>query len=441
MKFWKILYVLLVCIILATPLMLFPFSKNTSSDNRALSAFPNLMQDEQWNIEYTAEMDVWLSEHFPLRSELISFNNYWKSAVFSTSDEQQVIIGKEDWLYFSDTLPDYLGENLLSDTALQRIHTTLSLINESVAATGGKFVFAIAPNKNTVYPEHMPERYKKSMVESNLKRLTALLQEASYFADLLGALQQEDTQMYHKRDTHWNNLGAVVGYRALMNTVGETKTPFDEISYIWENTHRGDLDTMLFPTLNSLDTQAILNMDWQYTITSNYHTEEDMLITTENADGEGSLLFFRDSFGNALLPLLANTYKETTLSRVTPYDLRNSQAYDTIMLEIVERNLKNLLSSAPIMMAPSRDNVTKTEVISSQIFTLQEHGMLHIYGSTQEEYAHIFLQLTNGNDTKIVEAFPIYEMDLVNDASAQSPFGFSAYVSPEYENYKISVLG
>ena len=67
-----------------------------------------------------------------------------------------------------------------------------------------------------------------------------------------------------------------------------------------------------------------------------------MNIRTRNAAGEGSLFCWRDSFGIALYPYLAEAYAEAVFSRSTDYRLPEGD-WDTLVLEIVERNLPNLL--------------------------------------------------------------------------------------------------
>ena len=56
---------------------------------------------------------------------------------------------------------------------------------------------------------------------------------------------------------------------------------------------------------------------------------------------------FRDSFGNALYPFMAEDFREATITRQMPYPLAQVQAGDTVVVEIVERNLANLLKYPP----------------------------------------------------------------------------------------------
>ena len=59
-------------------------------------------------------------------------------------------------------------------------------------------------------------------------------------------------------------------------------------------------------------------------------------------EGEGSLYCWRDSFGIALYPYLADAFQEACFSRSTEYTLPEGR-YDAVILELVERNLPQLL--------------------------------------------------------------------------------------------------
>ncbi len=76
-----------------------------------------------------------------------------------------------------------------------------------------------------------------------------------------------------------------------------------------------------------------------------------MIISTANDGGNKSVLMFRDSFGNALYPFAANDFEQARFSRALPYDLTDIGAYDLVVIEIVERNIGNLLEYPPVLEA------------------------------------------------------------------------------------------
>ena len=129
-----------------------------------------------------------------------------------------------------------------------------------------------------------------------------------------------------------------------MDTLGLPHKAFADAPYTTENTHRGDLDEMLYPASSAREAQQ------QYETTFSYVKEprsaEDILMQTTNpAAPNGRLLLLRDSFGNALHPFLAEDFREAVISRQMPYPLDQVQAGDTVIVEIVERNLPNLLKA------------------------------------------------------------------------------------------------
>ncbi len=440
-KFFKRAYVLLLVLVCASPLVLTPlFGESESAEKRDLSEFPALIEDGALNLSFASELDTWITEHFCFRSELITANNVLKAEVFATSDEDQVIVGKDDWLYFSETADDYLGLNRLTDGDIARLAAVVDLMDEYVTGKGGRFVFAVAPNKNTVYPDYMPDYYRRTQEATNLQRLTETLKGRPYFADLLGALQGSGETAYHARDSHWNNLGALTGYNAILDAAGREHETYAGASWHWERTWDGDLDAMIFPSLGYKDRQAVFDVDWTYAYTSNFHSEEDLLITTENPEGEGSLLIFRDSFANALLPFLAQEYGSAKFSRAVPYTLYELEEtpYDTVVLEIVERNLRNLLTAAPAMPAPSRTlDAAPQAAGSARVETREYAGYLHVYGALDgaaaQDAAPIYLKLEKDGETRYVEAFPVYESALLDGEgeTAVRPGGFSAYLPAE----------
>ena len=80
------------------------------------------------------------------------------------------------------------------------------------------------------------------------------------------------------------------------------------------------------------------------------------MIHTLRAERSGSLLMFRDSFGNSLYPFMADSFFEARFSRAMPYDLSLLDEFhsDTLVIELVERNIVWLTQRAPILSAPIR---------------------------------------------------------------------------------------
>ena len=71
--------------------------------------------------------------------------------------------------------------------------------------------------------------------------------------------------------------------------------------------------------------------------------------------GTDGLMCWRDSFGIALYPYLAQSFAAATFSRSADYDLTLANSADAVIIELVERNLSNILSREPTFPAPARE--------------------------------------------------------------------------------------
>ena len=148
-----------ICMI---PSVFMPFIKSdTSTEKRKLSEFPKIKTDSgKINFQYFDEFETYFSEHFAFRQSLVTLDGYFKSKVLGTSSNNDVIVGKDDWLYYGETVNDFLNIGTLSNRGINNIKNNLEIINDYCNQNNVKFVFMVAPNKNSIYPEYMPSNYR-----------------------------------------------------------------------------------------------------------------------------------------------------------------------------------------------------------------------------------------------------------------------------------------
>jgi hypothetical protein len=84
---------------------------------------------------------------------------------------------------------------------------------------GAKFLFVIAPDKSTVYPDHMPERFNRLAGPSATDQIVNYLRASTQVTvlDLRATLvaARRERPVYLLRDSHWNEYGAFAGYEAI----------------------------------------------------------------------------------------------------------------------------------------------------------------------------------------------------------------------------------
>lgn len=352
-----ILIFFLLCVIPAAGMLLVGPAQPAA--NETLPQPPALHTPEgSFNKNLLDEFSSYFEERFAFRQEMITASRTLSAAVFRTSTEEKVILGKEGWLFYGETLDDYERVNPMTDREIWSAAHSLALFQEACEAQGVNFLFTAAPNKNTLYGEYMPDRYPVADRETDLSRLTAALAEEGVpYADLLTPLLDQEEILYRKQDSHWTQKGAALAGDTILAALNRESPaffagPFEEV---WQA--KGDLYEMLFPAGKELDRDEVYAWDFTFTYTTPIRSVEDTQIRTACAGKSGRLVMFRDSFGNALYPFLAESFETACFSRVTPYDITciQQEQADTVVIELVQRNLDWLITRPAIFPAPERD--------------------------------------------------------------------------------------
>ena len=357
MKKGKLIYcILFFAICLCPSLGMLVTKQEASSENRQLSEFPSPKTEEgKINVDWLSQAGDYFQEHFAFRNELVTGNALLHGRLLETSTADGVIQGKNGWLYYKDSLDDYLGQDLLSDRSLFNIAHMLSMTQQALEEKGVNFLFTIAPNKNSLYGDNMPY-YDKLKVsdQTNRENLESwLTTEKVAYADLYQALMEEDEVLYHARDSHWNNKGAALAADVLMDALGKDHDSYEGESYTVRRDYTGDLDTMLYPLASTADDEIYYDKETTYATVEEIQSNFDPRITTVNPVKEGSLVMYRDSFGNALLPYMADAYANAYFSRGIPYQLMDVETHsaDTVIIERAERFLSEMSQFPPVLTA------------------------------------------------------------------------------------------
>lgn len=451
-KYLKIVFILVFFLICAYPLYgLIWYVEPEVTENKVLASFPQLRDENgQWNVDYMSGLGDYFSDHFAGRQEMITANALINGKVFGSSSEDIIIVGDDGWLFYKDSLGDFQGTKRLTQRGLNNIVTSLSLIQEYVEGQGKTFLFTVAPNKNTLYPQYMPYYYPERDVENTLERLEPLLKEAGIaYASLKDMFLNDSGIWYHKGDSHWDNRGALMAQKLLLGAIGKDYADIPLDGGVAYDDFEGDLDKIFYPLARHRE------RDWDYSgyFDFEYVGSSDTTqahIETVNPSKEGSLVMVRDSFGNTLVPFMAQEFGEAYFTKTIPYrvDEIEKRDADVYMIEIVERNLDQFQRKAPVIPAPER--TVDGEV--SQVSMSQASAQISVYdtyykfaGMIAEEWTDedspVYLRVTSGSGAScIYEMFPANEGDTLE---VTSDYGFAGYIPQSVlteENYSAEIL-
>ena len=320
--------------------------------NEVLAVKPALRDwDGKLNSDYLAGWAEYINDRFSLRQEAVTAWAGLNAVLFRTSVTDSVLLGREGWLYYAPTLADYARSESMTARELWCAGRTLALLQEYAEAQGGRFLFTLAPNKNSLYPENMPE-YPRGDGASNAEVFSAVLDEMGVrYLDLFAVFEAEDETLYFPTDSHWNARGAALAADAILSALGRESGYYAGVFNAAE--HKGDLYEMLYPAGKKTDGDLVYAPGFTFTASSQ---NPDAITLRTQAGGSGSLLCYRDSFGRNLYPYLAESYAHAVFSRKNDYSPLELAPGGTLAVELVERNLRYLNTYAPTLPAPQRED-------------------------------------------------------------------------------------
>lgn len=258
-----------------------------------------------------------------------------------STDPTQVIIGYDDWLF----LGDFHGKTRTVDRQApseedfvrgKQIGAAIEAWDAYLANRGVKlFRIMVGPNKGTIYPEYLPNWARTATPNATDALLvgTGTERYVDLRKPLLAAKAADSATLYYKTDTHWNAFGAGVAFRAFAQQVGpaapELRWPAEttyEVSRIAPRLG-GDLARFLRLQANLTDSEPITKIsNLSIDITQlDFETKEilhqdgnpllqaaskPLLVKSPNALNNKRVLWLRDSFGNAMSPLMAATFTD-----------------------------------------------------------------------------------------------------------------------------------
>lgn len=342
-KFPKWLLVILFFVILWIPsvtMLTMPSVETSDVEKRKLAPFPKLKIKELFKIP--AQFEAYFNDHFGLRRQLIRGFNYARVVGLGVTDSRWVIIGKDGWLFQNAPLhlEDMRNNRPYRPDQLRHWGKILSRKQSWLKERGIDYLFVFAPSKHLIYPEKLPSSVNKVSPRSRLDQLVDYLKQHTdvQFLDLRPVMNaaKDHLRPYHKTDTHWNDYGAYLGYRAIMEDL-KTKLPDPVILALTSNDFTmteqpgGDL-------ANSLDLKNTLTeieiVPKQPVVQCGKNVENKSMTIAERNDqefatrclnGKYRALFFRDSYALALMPYFSESFNYIFYHPASPAPMKGMQ--------------------------------------------------------------------------------------------------------------------
>ena len=180
---------------------------------------------------YPDQYAAYFDDTFGLRDWLLRWHSIEKYFLFGVSPTSRVVLGKDRWMFYTGdrSMDVFRGLLPMTNQELHKWQVMLEGKRDSLRKKGIQYVFAVGPNKESIYPDFMPPRFNRVQPLTRLDQLVKYMREHSDLDILdlrpaLRAARSEDAPgdyLYFQLGTHWNGRGSYVAYRELIDRVGK----------------------------------------------------------------------------------------------------------------------------------------------------------------------------------------------------------------------------
>mgnify|MGYP002362444673 CR=1 FL=1 len=211
----------------------------------------------------------YIEDHFPFKNDYISLSNKTRGIILNSFNaKDKVVLGKNNWLYYNaciyddNGLNEFCGFNKWDTQQLNKVIENLKTLKKWCGKNNINFEVILCPNKQSIYPEYLPNVYEKNS-DNRYEQITKALPD---IINLKSIFQSEKTKnpkqlLYYKTDTHWNEYGAWFATKALQERLLGSFPFIDDLSYTLKDSlvnHGNDLANMLSLSNNYCDTFCIV---------------------------------------------------------------------------------------------------------------------------------------------------------------------------------------
>ncbi len=201
-------------------------ARGPARELRRASEEPALPASMQELLRFPAAYEAHFSDTFGLRDRLMHLNSLEKHQVFGTAPSKAIVVGDHGWIFWGgDRSPEvFRGVAPLSAEELFGWQHEIEERARKLQEHGCRYVWIIAPNKETIYPERMPAGLRP-VGPTRFEQFVSWMKERSKVdvLDLRPVLLEEKEHdsgpldaVYSPYGTHWTGRGVLAVVREIV---------------------------------------------------------------------------------------------------------------------------------------------------------------------------------------------------------------------------------
>ncbi len=279
--------------------------------------------------------DQYFNDSFSLRDPLILAKRWLDYHLFGMTDTATVHVGSRGWLYSRQSIVDAQKEACDDAALIEQLALSLHATERIFASADRHFLFAVAPNKSTIYPEFLGfipsdkicrhshydlllESFKRHPLNGFI-RLDERMRNA----------KTGDRWLYDPTSAYWNTLGAKVAAEAIADKIRQTDDDNRSVD------------------LTQKDPEKQVDLaKWMLGLNTRISNDTPIQLTSTGQPDGPIAIVYGDGYLNTLVPYLSQMLSQLTAIDADSFPSRqhvkNWHTADIIVLEKAESKLASL---------------------------------------------------------------------------------------------------
>jgi hypothetical protein len=294
--------------------------------------------------------------------------------LFDRTDGLGIFVARDYQAIFRGTVPDFEGTNLLNQDQMasltERTANRIQTLRD--AGAGTEIIYLIVPNPMNIYYELMPDVYTRHTENSRLRQFGQAVEEGGgTVLDLTGVMMEhknDEHKIFHKTDSHWTQYGALLGYTALFDRIGQrfpdaASRSMNDFNIYNEQRLLGDIHRLLdlSETCSLTETTAFVDFNFEpptghpkiyrgNSLSIDHNVVGGEHITRSGVEGDlPTAVIYRDSCGGPIYAFMTDRFSTAMWRGWGEYTLQRDfgdiaeSNIDYIIYIITEHNIGDVL--------------------------------------------------------------------------------------------------
>ena len=257
--------------------------------------------------------------------------------------------GKDNCFFLGDEFVNIYSKSMnfiqSDEDCIKKVAFQIDSIKRYSENLGYSFYTTIAPSKHTVYPDYLPRKPLPPVskdIDMLKKQGINLIDMKEYMIPLKDSLF-----LYYKTDSHWNDYGAFLGAKKLLDVIRQDYPLISELNindydieeFIFEG---GDLLKMLKKNVPETQIRLIPKVSIPIQEESQ-RLKSDMWFRYYNPTKKMKVLVIGDSFFHNIANFISSQFGEVYKIHIIDFDFEilDKEKPDIVIFECAERDICN----------------------------------------------------------------------------------------------------